>query len=163
MYSHLRKEIKLKLLINIAIATLALLPLSTGIQDQKSYQWYTKQELACHLKNVYFEARGESFMGQIAVAKVVLNRQKSNAAKNYALSQNTVLSICDVVYQPKQFSWTNKKHIPKAIPTTEMYDAVHLAQKYNFDATHYHNLTVSPPWAKKMTLIATIGNHKFYK
>jgi spore germination cell wall hydrolase CwlJ-like protein len=29
-------------------------------------------------------------------------------------------------------------------------------------ATHYHTHAVRPAWAKRMTPVAEIGNHKFY-
>jgi spore germination cell wall hydrolase CwlJ-like protein len=29
-------------------------------------------------------------------------------------------------------------------------------------ADHYHAVTVSPRWAKQLTLVATVGKHKFY-
>ena len=36
----------------------------------------TYEEVECLAKNIYFEGRGESLQGQIAIAHVTLNRQK---------------------------------------------------------------------------------------
>lgn len=59
---------------------------------------YAEQnELDCLARNIYFEARGESEEGQYAVAYVTLNRVDDSRWPN---------SICRVVYQPNQFSWT---------------------------------------------------------
>ena len=51
-----------------------------------------KPDLAslCMAAALYHEARGESTMGQLAVARVILNRARSRAYPN---------SICGVVYQ----------------------------------------------------------------
>ena len=54
----------------------------------------------CLALNIYHEARGERVEGQIAVAHVTMNRV------NHEKWPST---ICEVVYQPKQFSWTHDK------------------------------------------------------
>ena len=53
--------------------------------------------LMCLALNVYHEARGEPLDGQIAIAMVTMNRASWDAA-----------SVCDVVYERKQFSWTHR-------------------------------------------------------
>lgn len=37
------------------------------------------------------------------------------------------------------------------------------AKSSTFKGTHYHANYVSPKWAKKLTLIAEVGKHKFYE
>lgn len=59
------------------------------------------QDVECLSKVVFFEARGEKPYGKIMVANVVLNRTKFG--KPFS---NT---ICNVVYQKNQFSWTKNK------------------------------------------------------
>lgn len=101
------------------------------------------------MRNIYHEARGEPLHGQVAVAKVTLNRAKNS-------------SICAAVYAPYQFSWTlNPPKDPRKY-SYDIYVAAHLAQFTNFPATHYHATYVSPQWAKHLTKINTIGNHIFY-
>lgn len=59
-------------------------------------------ELACLEKNIYHEARGEIDEGQLAIAFVTIAR---------AMSKKFPASICGVVYQNKQFSWTFDRKI----------------------------------------------------
>lgn len=85
----------------------------------------------------------------VAVAKVTLNRVGKYAE-----------TVCKVVYQKKQFSWTAmRKKKPKF--SQDIIDAAHIAINYSeFPATHYHNHTVKPKWG--LTQVAIIGNHTFY-
>lgn len=115
----------------------------------------------CLALNIYHESRGEVIEGQLAVAHVTMNRV------NHDYFPDTV---CDVVYQNKQFSWTflKKDHEPEnqklwnqalviardvMIGNTE--DPTH-------GATFYHANYVNPSWAKKMDLSKVIGVHLFY-
>lgn len=118
---------------------------------------------------VYYEARGESEAGQIAVCKVILNR----AAKNKWPVRNVVLAR-------KQFSCYNDgmsspllwiKEIPalvkihqtalKAIDEWGKGDRLH-------GSTHYYAEQGMPGgkppyWVQGMQYITEIGNHKFYR
>lgn len=120
------------------------------------------QQIACLAKNVYFEARGESQSGQIAVANVTMNRVNS---------QHFPDTVCDVVYEPKQFSWTHtvKNHTPQ---DKEMYQDIYkLAEKvYNGSiaditdgSTFYHADWVNPSWNRVMDRVIQIDTHIFYK
>lgn len=117
----------------------------------------TSAELQCLADNVYFEARGESFRGKLAVAMVTLNRTRLPDYPD---------TICGVVYQKDQFSWTRKKH--KITDIDAWSDAIvvaHLAIENsqilgNFKATHYHNTSVNPNWG--LHKVAKIGKHLFY-
>ena len=62
----------------------------------------SSKERDCLAANIYYEARGESVKAQKAVAHVTLNRVKS---KQYPKT------VCAVVLQNKQFSWTMQ--VPK--------------------------------------------------
>lgn len=112
-------------------------------------------DLDCLTYNIYYEARGESRKGKLAVALVTLNR--ADKSKN----------ICKTVFEPYQFSWTIKP------PKTRINKAEWRASKEaaieayfnrkilgNFKATHYHNFTVKPNWGLRK--VAVIGNHIFY-
>lgn len=59
-----------------------------------------KQEHKCLTEAVYYEARNDTEKGQEAVADVVLNRVEHKAHPN---------SVCEVVYQKGQFSWSKNK------------------------------------------------------
>ena len=118
--------------------------------------------MTCLVRNIYHEARGEPLLGQIAVGIVTLQRV---ASKHYP---NTV---CGVVHQPYAFSWTSAPH-PKENADVFYGECLSAARQAilamtlhpnRFNADHYHNLAVSPYWIEGKTLIAQIGNHKFYK
>ena len=123
----------------------------------------------CLARAVYFEARSESELGQVAVAKVILNRVKDPEYPN---------TICGVVYQGSgrrnscQFSfacdglpddvksasaWANAKRVAKM---TIAGDAKVAALT---NATNYHADYVKPKWAKSMKRLVKIGRHIFYE
>jgi spore germination cell wall hydrolase CwlJ-like protein len=113
----------------------------------------------CLAKNIYYEAQGESLIGKLAVAKVTLNRVTSPKFPN---------SVCGVVYQKYQFSWTLTKQykIRNLAAWQESLnlarDAIYngLPELENFKALYFHNKQVNPRWNRKRLL--KIGNHIFY-
>ena len=118
-------------------------------------------ELRCLAMNIYFEARGESRRGQLAVASVTLNRKRSRHYPD---------SICAVVWQSRQFSWTNQSvwHRPRNDRAWRF--AMKLANKVYHNkvklpvvsATHFHARYVAPEWSTQMKRVARIGKHLFY-
>lgn len=123
----------------------------------------------CLARAVYFEARSESEIGQMAVAKVILNRVKS---------PNYPKSICGVVYQGSnrrnscQFSfacdglpddvkqpaaWAQAKSIAQRAVAGD----TQLGRGMN-TATSYHADYVTPRWAKSLRKVVKIGRHIFY-
>lgn len=122
----------------------------------------------CLAKAVYFEARSESELGQLAVAKVVLNRVKD---------PNYPKTICGVVYQGSdrrnscQFSFACDG-IPDEVKSKAAWDrSKKVAQKAIAGdqtirvigaATNYHADYVRPKWAKEMRKLIKIGRHIFY-
>ncbi len=148
---------------------------SGGIDDLVDFDFSELERAAAHAEDrrcmaqaIYYEARSEPRVGQLAVADVVLNRV---ANVNYP---NT---ICGVVFQGSerrtgcQFSFTcdgsmngrlNKRLWRKA---DDLAGAVLSGVRVPVSrhATHYHADYVNPPWAAKLTPTATIGTHKFYR
>ncbi len=129
----------------------------------------SSKEMWCLATAVYFEARGESYRGQVAVAQVVLNRVKDHRYPS---------TICGVVFQNQsrrnacQFSfacdgipeavterkpWEQAEDIAKKVVDGELY----LTEVG--DATHYHATYVRPAWAPRMQKVTQIGLHVFYK
>lgn len=125
-------------------------PLETVLFDDKA--------VTCLAKNVYHEARGEPYKGQLAVALVTLNRVSSSRYPD---------SVCEVVYAKYQFSWTREKL--KVVDKTAWKKAQDIAYKAlaeydnlkHFSATHFHHISINPDW--KLKKVAKIGNHVFYK
>ncbi len=126
------------------------------------------EDRKCLAQAIYYEARSESRVGQLAVADVVLNRVDSVHYPE---------SICEVVFQGSerrtgcQFSFTcdgsMKARLNKRLwkQSDELAGAIlaGLRVPVSRNATHYHADYVDPPWAKRLTPTATIGTHKFYK
>lgn len=115
--------------------------------------------------NMYHEARGEPIDGMQMVGEVTLNRVD---APNYPDN------ICDVVYQPSQFSWTRVVKDPEPRELDVWQDALILAENlilgevdtFNNGATHFINpdkLSRIPNWAKQFESVGRIGNHVFYQ
>jgi spore germination cell wall hydrolase CwlJ-like protein len=128
-------------------------------------------EMKCLSTAIYFEARGESEKGQIAVAQVVLNRLKNPAYPN---------TICGVVYQNKnkrnrcQFSFACDGITDRISDKRSWAASQALARRVLNDdrtlymadigaATHYHATYVKPRWARSMKRMEKIGRHIFYK
>ena len=116
-------------------------------------------ETNCLEKNIYFESRGESLAGMIAVGLVTLNRVSSPKWPN---------SECDVVWQRKQFSWTwdglsdvpkDKAAYAQAIYAAKVAREIHTIK----DADHYHKYTIWPKWADSKKLTGFVDKHMFYK
>ena len=119
---------------------------------------HTKQDIKCLAENIYHEARGEPFIGQIAVAQVTINRYQSGKYGH---------SICATVHQKKQFSWTIKK--PTIRDEKRWNQSYYMAQYVlsgvvmtNFDAMFYHTKAISPVWNRDKRVVRVIGNHVFY-
>jgi spore germination cell wall hydrolase CwlJ-like protein len=122
----------------------------------------------CLTEALYFEARGENLVGQVAVAEVILNRVDTKSYPN---------SVCGVVHQGAQlqtgcqfsFICDGKAETignRKAFEKLGKVAWVMLQGKPRIltsKATHYHNTSVSPGWAKKLVRTARIGAHIFYR
>jgi N-acetylmuramoyl-L-alanine amidase len=122
---------------------------------------FTDNPLYCLMVNIYHEARGEPIKGQMAVASVVMNRVAHSRFPN---------SVCDVVYQRKQFSWTLDTHKLRMTPKFDyqIYRVALMALKghlidYTGGATHFHTTAINPYWTSNKVYLTTIGNHVFYK
>ena len=120
------------------------------------------KELKCLADNIYFESLIEPVAGQIAVANVTMNRVASKHFPN---------TVCEVVWQKKQFSWTHdgKSDVPSE--KVLWFEVYNIAEKvYNGEisditegSTFYHADYVNPSWANKMDRkVVKIGRHIFY-
>lgn len=130
-----------------------------------------ESDLECLAQNVYFEARGEPLKGQYAVAEVTLNRTRA---------ENFPHTICAVVHEMRwdparrrpvaDFSWTQLGALsPEDGPAwkramavaSDAYDDLH--DPVVPGALFYHAASIRPGWARGRTVVATIGNHIFYR
>ena len=160
---------KIVLAAGLATASTAVQTSAPSLADK------LKTELGCLAANLYFEARSEPLKGQLAVAKVTLNRVKSKQYPD---------SICAVVFQRKQFSWTHQQpwtKIQKALNGLEpsknplevsAYQQAMKTAKTSLktdlkhilpdDALWYHATYVNPKWNRKMKQVKKVGSHVFY-
>ena len=118
-------------------------------------------DMQCLAGAVYFESKGESLEGQLAVARVIINRAKSGRFAD---------SLCGVIYQPSQFSFVRRGSMPPIRTESRSWrQAVAIAQIAMDDswdsraegALFFHARRVSPGWGK--TKLASIDNHIFYR
>lgn len=130
----------------------------------------------CLAEAMYFEAGGESRAGWWAVGRVILNRTKLAGFPN---------SICGVVYQNAhlknrcQFSFVCDGKLNR-IRDAQLWKEILLDASTLLDclqrcntpedpkgplalSTHYHAVSVSPSWSKKLNCTGQIGNHIFYR
>ena len=121
------------------------------------------EQETCLATAVYFEARGESAEGQLAVARVVMNR---------AASGKYPPSWCGTVKQPAQFSFVRHGRFPaigtgsdawrraQAITRLAISNAV---PSLSSDVLWYHANYVAPSWGRRLTRVNKIGAHIFYR
>ena len=130
----------------------------------------------CLALNLYFEARDQPVVGQLAVGYSTMNRVKDERYPD---------SVCGVVKQAQYSAWDSKNPIRHRcqyswfcdgmsdLPTDDkaMLEATILAANIFYGrvtdvsdgATHYHATYVQPYWADHMTVVFTIDEHIFYR
>jgi spore germination cell wall hydrolase CwlJ-like protein len=121
------------------------------------------EETNCLATAVYFEARGESVEGQLAVAKVVMNR---------AASGRYASDWCGVVKQPAQFSFVRHGEFPYADTNCDAWKkaeaiaelaAANVVPSVGPDVLWYHADYVAPSWRHSLQEVQQIGAHIFYR
>lgn len=122
---------------------------------------YTKQDVECLTKNIYYEAGNQKEVGKYAVATVTLNRLKVGRWGN---------TVCKVVYSPAQFSWTLLKRLRTPDPDNYAHCrevAIKALKGYRVKSLDrsllYHaDYIKAPNWADPVHKIGQIGTHIFY-
>ena len=121
------------------------------------------EQTNCLATAVYFEARGESLEGQLAVAHVVMNR---------AASGRYPPTWCEVVKQPAQFSFVRHGEFPYADVNSDAWKkaeavaelaAAHVVPSVGSDVLWYHADYCSPSWRRNLQEVEQIGAHIFYR
>lgn len=126
-------------------------------------QALSQKELQCLALNVFHEARGESLAGQVGVAQVTLNRveQQHRGRK----------TICTVVFDPKQFSWTGKAGKPSYLAGKAWKQAKVVAEQVGLGlrihglehALYFHHRKKRPRWNQQKILTLVIDNHFYWR
>lgn len=120
----------------------------------------------CLALNMYFEARDQGITGMLMVAEVTMNRVADSRFPD---------TVCEVVWQRKQFSWTHDG-LSDTPDTSTHHNALAwrnaqaLAEgilkgteaMLGLEATHYHATYVEPSWAQALEKVGEHGDHVFY-
>ena len=118
-------------------------------------------ELECLAGAIFFEAKGESLAGQLAVGRVIVARSQSGRFP---------ASYCGVVYQPSQFSFIRGRSMPSINRSSRQWqNAVRVAviadqglwKSPVEGAMFFHATHVSPRWGKQR--MAKVDGHIFYR
>ena len=147
------------------------------------YTQHQQREHRCMLWNLMHEARGEGTEGMLAVANVVANR---------VLSDKYPSTVCGVVLQKNQFSWTRDKAkvqqmfsggsigFKRSVQLQGTKDylayqrAVQIASMSvlelsrmvprggNKGTMHYAHRRVDNEWTRRMKVKYIVKNHVFY-
>lgn len=135
-------------------AGLERLPESANNQDEQY----------CLAQNIYFEARGEGRIGQEAVAWVTLNR---------VMDLRWPDTICEVVWQDNQFSWTHdgRGDTPRAGDMWDQARAIAARVTADYDpkvdptegSVMFHADYVNPEWEDNFVRVVQIDAHIFYR
>lgn len=97
------------------------------------------QDINCLAKNIYHEARSESYNAKVAVGLITINR-------GLARFKNSPHPICSAVYEKKQFSWTRHRNV-KIKEIGLFKEIVTLSERlYN----SYFLLNIIPPALSKL-------------
>ena len=133
--------------------------------------------LMCMAHAIYFEARSESTVGQLAVGQVIMNR-----VSDYRFPD----SICEVVTDGLRYSWDTRKIVrnkcafsfycdgkPEHISDQQAYSLAeelsyaiinnHVSIDVTDGSTHYHAHYVQPYWKDAFTQTVRINTHIFYR
>ena len=117
----------------------------------------------CLATAVYFESMGEPLEGQLAVARVVINR---------AASGRYPTTMCAVVKQKAQFSFVRAGRFPRIDPACAAWRkaqaiariaVANASDSLSTDVLWYHADYVAPSWGRRLTKVEKIGAHIFYR
>jgi N-acetylmuramoyl-L-alanine amidase len=136
--------------------------LPTRLADAVGRAAATTRELECLAVGVYFESKSEPLAGQMAVGHVIANRANSHG--------RFPSSYCGVLFQRGQFSFVRGGGWPPVAKSGAQWrSAMNVARLVDGalrpsnigKALFFHAKRVSPGW--KLTKVASIGNHVFYR
>ncbi len=155
VHKHMTSILKCAVLA-LSVTLTATLQAETN-PKQSQVQKLSKAQIECLSKVAYHEAKGESDKGMLAVIHTTLNRVKDNRFPK---------TVCGVVYQKSQYSWT--KYNPKVKEQEQYARAERLAKEavegkhkdWSRGALYFNSLHKQP---KGTVCTVRIGNHSFYK
>ncbi len=134
-----------------------LLYLGLGDASSVSSGGYSSSDVYLLAKVIAAEARGESYVGQVAVGAVVLNRVDSSSFPD---------TVSGVVYQKGAFSAvtdSNWSVSPDATSRKAAQDAINGWDPSGGALYYYNPAKTSNKWIRTRPVVTTIGAHVFCK
>ncbi len=135
--------------------TLAALGMSSSGSGTNSSSGYSDADINLLARLIYGEARGESYVGQVAVGAVVMNRIKSPSFPN---------TMSGVIYQRYAFTAVDDGQINLSPNSTARKAALDALNGWDpsYGALYYYNpRTATSSWIFSRKTTTTIGNHVF--
>ena len=134
-----------------------LLYLGLGSGGSSSVGGYSSSDVYLLARIIGAEARGESYVGQVAVGAVVLNRVRHSSFPD---------TIAGVVYQSGAFSAVRDSNWN--VPPNDTAKKAAQAAINGWDPTggaiyYYNPAKTSNQWIRKRPVVTTIGRHVFCK
>lgn len=129
--------------------------LGISLTGEVSAALYQESELSLLARLVSGEARGEPYIGQVAVAAVVLNRVRSDAFPD---------TISGVIFQPGAFDavWDGQFDMtPTASALRAARDALNGWDPTGGCTYYYNPATATSDWIWSRPVQLTIGQHAF--
>lgn len=118
---------------------------------------YSQNDIQMMAQAVYGEARGEPYVGQVAVAAVILNRVESPSFPN---------TVSGVIFEPRAFTAVSDGQIwltPDETARQAVLDAIN-GWDPSGNALYYFNPnTATSDWIWSRPQIKQIGKHIFTK
>lgn len=136
----------------VGTKTANALGISLGASTSNGYSSGDSYLLA---KCIHAEARGEKYLGQVAVGAVILNRVKSSSFPN---------TIAGVIYQAGAFTAVSDGQInlePDANAISAAKDALSGWDPTNGCLYYYNPSTATSAWIRSREVRLVIGNHTF--
>jgi hypothetical protein len=147
--------------------------IENGYQPVEVRLQHANAERDCLAQAIYHEARGESEVGQLAVANVIVNRARSGKFPS---------TLCGVIYQNAEkgyhrcqftFACDGRSDVPgerrawarSAALAQDVYAEFALGEDVGAipgTALYYHTTNVRPNWANTYNAVSQIGSHIFY-
>lgn len=147
-------------------------PFSVQASNHKDLKRCESSDECLKLAEVlYYEARGESKEGIIAVGQVVVNRSKRSSSDIVNVVEKKTMVKTRLVCQFSYVCDIIEKRLPEAVSDSSVDDLKVIAQgildnkfpDYAQGADHFFNDSIDlPNWSKSMTQVAYIGKHLFF-
>jgi spore germination cell wall hydrolase CwlJ-like protein len=130
----------------------------------KPLPYIEAKDVRCLAYSIFREAGNQKEKDQYAVGQVHINRLREGSWGK---------SMCKVVFAKAQFSWTLESKLDSWSKRQEehfmqiaeglMIDGFHVKKLASNKILHYHATYVNPKWAKQGKMVASAGDHVFYK